>query len=128
MAERKSGYAMIGKLKQRTVEQTNHRTTLLVARHPGRVKTVTADNGSEFHGYAHIEAATGATFYFATPYHSWERGTNENLNGLIRQYLPKRASMAGLTQHDCNALARKLNTRPGKRLGYRTPEEVFFGL
>jgi IS30 family transposase len=54
----------------------------------GCVKTITADNGSEFHGYKDIEAATGVTFYFATPHHSWERGTNENTNGLIRQYLP----------------------------------------
>jgi IS30 family transposase len=125
LAERKSGYAVIGKLEERTVEETNHRTTRLVQQHPGRFKTITADNGSEFHGYADIEKATGTKFYFATPYHSWERGSNENLNGLIRQYLPKRASMAGLTQHECNAIARKLNTRPRKRLGYRTPEECF---
>ena len=70
-----------------------------------------------------VEHATGAPFYFATPHHSWERGTNENTNGLIRQYLPKRTSMAHGTQADLDAIAHKLNTRPRKRLGFRTPEE-----
>jgi len=101
------------------------RAIKLIARHPKRVATVTADNGSEFHGYALVEAATGTRFYFATPHHSWERGTNENTNGLLRQYLPKRRSMAHVTQADCDAIAAKLNTRPRKRLGYRTPEECY---
>jgi IS30 family transposase len=65
-------------------------------------------------------------FYFATPHHSWERGTNENTNGLIRQYLPKGASMATLTQQQCDSIAKKLNSRPRKRLGYRTPYQVFY--
>ena len=81
--------------------------------------------GTEFHDYKRIEERTGATFYFARPYHSWERGSNENANGLLRQYLPKGASMAGLSQQQCNAIARKLNTRPRKRLGFRTPLECF---
>ena len=63
--------------------------------------------------------------WFATPYRAWERGTNENTNGLIRQYVPKGQSMAGLTQRDCTVIARQLNTRPRKRLGYRTPEECY---
>jgi len=62
--------------------------------------------------------------FFATPHHAWERGTNENTNGLLRQYLPKGESMAHITQHDCNQIARHLNRRPRKRLGYRTPEEM----
>lgn len=62
-------------------------------------------------------------FCFATPCHSWERGTNENTNGLIRQYLPKGRSMAHITQADLDAIAAKLNSRPRKRLGYKTPEE-----
>ena len=127
LAERKSGFAIIGKLNDKTMDETNERTTELIRKYWSRFKTITADNGSEFHGYAKIEQATGIKFYFATPYHSWERGSNENLNGLIRQYLPKRASMAHLTQHACNAIARRLNTRPRKRLGYRTPEECFYG-
>ena len=63
--------------------------------------------------------------YFATPHHAWERGTNENTNGLIRQYLPKRRSMTSLTQRTCDAIALTLNQRPRKRLGYRTPEECY---
>jgi IS30 family transposase len=86
---------------------------------------VTADNGTEFHDYGRVERLMGAAFYFARPYRSWERGSNENANGLIRQYLPKGSSMAGLTQHRCNAIADQLNTRPRKRLGYRTPLECF---
>ena len=97
----------------------------LVTRQAGRVATITADNGTEFHSYKQIEAATGVEFYFATPHHSWERGTTENTNGLIRQYLPKKASFADVTQTDCEAIAAKLNSRPRKRLGYKTPEECY---
>jgi IS30 family transposase len=125
MVERATGYLELGKLERHTAAAATARCTELIGRHPGRVATVTADNGTEFHSYAEIEAATGALFYFATPHHSWERGTCENTNGLIRQYLPKRASMACVTQDDCDAIAAKLNARPRKRLGYRTPEECY---
>jgi len=125
MVERATGYLQIGKLARHTAAETAERCIELISRHDGRVVTVTADNGSEFHGYGQVEAATGTEFYFATPYHSWERGTSENTNGLIRQYLPKRQSMAHITQADCDAIATKLNTRPRKRLGYRTPEECY---
>lgn len=64
-------------------------------------------------------------FYFATPYHGWERGTNENTNGLIRQYLPKRQSMAKLTQRQCDLIADDLNNRPRKRHAYKTANECF---
>ncbi len=99
---------------------------MLMRRAPEQFKTITSDNSTEFHDYAAVEKVTGVTFYFATPYHSWERGSNENFNGLLRQYLPKRASQAGITQRHCDAMARALNTRPRKRLGYRTPEECFY--
>ena len=89
----------------------------------GLFKTITVDNGTEFHGYDQIERATGVTFYFATPYHSWERGTNENTNGLIRQYLPKRSSMQDLTQSQCSTIACILNNRPRKRYSFRSPLE-----
>ncbi len=125
MVERATGYLAIGKLVRHTAADTTARCIELIGRHPGRVATITADNGSEFHSYADIEAATDALFYFATPHHSWERGTCENTNGLIRQYLPKRASMAHVTQADCDAIAAKLNSRPRKRLGFRTPEECY---
>ena len=102
------------------------RTKSLIRRAPTRFKTITADNGTEFHDYESVERSIPVKFYFATPYHSWERGTNENLNGLLRQYLPKRSNLQGLTQRQCDAIARQLNTRPRKRLGYRTPEECFY--
>ena len=125
LVDRKTGYVMIGKLDTRTVEATNRRAVRLIHNAPRPTHTVTADNGTEFHGYKAIEAATGSSFYFATPYHSWERGTSENTNGLIRQYLPKRTSMAHITQHSCDRIAHKLNTRPRKRLRYRSPEECY---
>jgi transposase, IS30 family len=124
MVERASGYTMMGKLARHTAADCTERCIDLIRR-AGRVATITADNGSEFHGYARTEAATGVPWYFATPHHSWERGTNENTNGLIRQYLPKRTSMAHVTQLDCDAIAQRLNSRPRKRLGYRTPEECY---
>lgn len=125
LVERKTGYLVMGKLARHRASDATARTIELIGRHRGRVVTVTADNGSEFHSYAEIEAVTGTLFYFATPHHSWERGTNENTNGLLRQYLPRRQSMAHVTQADCDAIAAKLNTRPRKRLGYRTPEECY---
>jgi len=125
LVERATGYLVLGKLGARNSAEVNHRATELIQAQRRRVRTITADNGTEFHSYAAIERATAARFYFATPHHAWERGTNENTNGLIRQYLPKRASMARLTQHDCNRIAAHLNRRPRKRLGYRTPEECY---
>jgi IS30 family transposase len=126
LVERKSGFVQIGKLNARTAAQTTQRTIGLIHRRPTAFQTITADNGTEFHSYAQIERATGVRFFFATPYHSWERGTNENTNGLIRQYLPKRVSMANITQHQCNVIANKLNARPRKRLDYQTPAECLY--
>jgi IS30 family transposase len=125
MVERKTGYVVIGQLRQRTTAEVNQRATPLIQAQAQPVRTITVDNGTEFHGYAAIEQATAAQFYFATPHHAWERGTNENTNGLIRQYLPKRRSMATLTQQDCDRIAAQLNRWPRKRLGYRTPEECY---
>lgn len=126
LAERKTRFTLIGKLKARTVEEVNSRLRKLIAQNPGRIKTITADNGTEFHGYKNIELATGIKFYFANPHHSWERGTNENTNGLIRQYIPKSECMAVVSQHQCNSIANKLNSRPRKTLGFRTPKECFY--
>ena len=125
MVERKSKFALIGKLKARTSAELNRRVIQLIQREKRRIRTITADNGTEFHGYDAIEEATGATFYFATPHHSWERGLNENTNGLIRQYLPKGKSMTALTQRDCDAIAAKLNKRPRKLLDFKTPEQCY---
>jgi IS30 family transposase len=112
LIERKTGLVLIGKLPDRTADSLSRRAISLMRGHGASFETVTADNGTEFHGYERVERRTGVRFYFARPYHSWERGSNENANGLVRQYLPKGASMAGLSQHRCNAIARKLNTRP----------------
>ncbi len=125
MVERATGFTVMGKLKRHTAAECAERVIELVSGHAGRVATITADNGTEFHSYGLVEQATGALFYFATPHHSWERGTNENTNGLIRQYLPKRTSMAHVDQADLDAVAAKLNARPRKRLGYKTPEECY---
>jgi IS30 family transposase len=125
LVERKSGYLLLGQLRQRVSAAVNARARQLITAQPHPVRTITVDNGTEFHEYAKLERSTGTRFYFATPHHAWERGTNENTNGLIRQYLPKRQSLAHLTQHDCNRIAAKLNRRPRKRLGYRTPEECY---
>lgn len=123
LVDRRTGYVMIGKLEARTTEATNERAISLIRGAKRRVRTVTVDNGTEFHSYSAIERSTGARFYFATPHHAWERGTSENTNGLIRQYLPKRKSMRRVSQLDCSRIARQLNDRPRKRLGYLTPAE-----
>ena len=121
LVERATGAVLIGKLPNRTVEAINQRIISLIRNAGLPFLTMTSDNGTEFNGYAQIEAATGVTFYFARPHHPWERGSNENANGLIRQYLRKGESMTSLTQKQCDAIAHKLNTRPRKRYGYETP-------
>ena len=125
LVERQSGYLLVGKMRARTTAELNRATFELMYRHPERFRTITADNGTEFHDYRALEAATGVPFYFATPHHSWERGTNENTNGLLRQYLPKGTSLAALTQSQCDRIAETLNTRPRKRHAFQTPETCF---
>lgn len=125
LVDRKTGHVMIGKLFGRTTTATNRRAIALIRTAPRRTLSLTLDNGTEFHGFKRLERATGAAVYFATPHHSWERGTCENTNGLIRQYLPKRTSMAHVTQRDCTRIADALNSRPRKRHGYRTPAELY---
>jgi IS30 family transposase len=125
LVERKTGFTMLGKLRNRTSQGMTRRLRRLIRRAPHAFKTLTADNGTEFHDYPALEATTSVRMYFATPYHAWERGSNENLNGLLRQYLPKRTNLASVTQGQCDVIAHLLNTRPRKRLGYRTPAECF---
>ncbi len=126
LVERATGFVIIGKLRTRGSHETARKAIELIRRHPGRFKTITSDNGTEFHAYKQVEKATGVKFYFATPHHAWERGTNENTNGLIRQYLPKRTSMAHVDQRRCNWVADRLNRRPRKRYDFETPEEKFY--
>ena len=123
LVERASSCTLLIKLPDHTKAALNRRLIELIRENPDLFKTFTVDNGTEFHGYEKVEQATGVTFYFATPYHSWERGLNENTNGLIRQYLPKRRSMKNLTQARCNQIAAILNNRPRKRFGFMTPLE-----
>ena len=122
---RLAGKRLIGKMKARTEEEANRALLEVMARHPGRVATITADNGTEFHWYQQIEAVNPVKFYFATPHHSWERGTNENTNGLIRQYLPKGQTMSGVRQSKRDMIANEQNNRPRKRHGYKTPNQCF---
>lgn len=125
VVERKTGIVRIGKLNRATKDQTLARTIRLLWGERDRVKTITADNGCEFHNYKDLESALDTEVYFATPHHAWERGTNENANGLIRQYLPKGMNLTAVTQSYCERVAARLNNRPRKRLGFRTPNEVY---
>lgn len=85
-------------------EEGNRRLLKLMSRHPGCYETITSGNGCEFDGYKEVETKISAIFYFATPHHSWERGTNENTNGLIRQYPPKSTSTVALTRPQCDRI------------------------
>jgi IS30 family transposase len=128
IVERKSGLVRVGQLPRLGAQETLHRAAALLRREPHPVHTITSDNGSEFHMYKQLEQRLRTKVYFATPHHAWERATNENTNGLLRQYLPKRLCLRELTQHQCNAIAERLNNRPRLRLGFRTPNEVYYGL
>lgn len=88
------------------------------------VETVTFDNGKEFSSHATLAKALKASVYFARPHHSWERGLNENTNGLVRQYFPKKTALDNIRDDEVNQIALKLNNRPRKCLGYQTPIEV----
>ncbi len=95
--------------------------------HRDRVHTLTADNGKEFAGHREVAEGLDAGFYFATPYHSWERGLNEHVNGLVREYFPKGVDFRQVTTEQVREVEDRLNHRPRKALGYRTPYEVFHG-
>ena len=125
LVERSTGLALVAKLAHRTTTAVNRAALLLITGSGLPFKTITWDNGTEFHGYRALDEATGTQSYFAYPHRPWQRGSNENFNGLLRQYVPKRTSVAKLRQADCNALAHKLNTRPRKRYGYQTPIERY---
>jgi transposase, IS30 family len=125
LVERKTGVAIIKKLKARTKDEVTKAATRAIRRHCRQFKTITFDNGTEFHDYALLEQRFPVTVYFATPYHSWERGSNENFNGLVRQYLPKGTCMSTVTQSQCDHIAYDLNNRPRKRHGFRTPANLY---
>lgn len=127
VVERKSGLVRVGQLTRATGQHTLARTVRLLRADRARVKTITADNGTEFHMYKQLEEQLGTRVYFANPHHAWERGTNENTNGLIRQYLPKGTNLKNLNQKQCARIAEQLNNRPRLRLGFKTPNEVYSG-
>jgi len=126
LVERKTGFVIIKKIRARTVEEVNKACIDAIHEHGMKFISITFDNGTEFHGYKQLEELFPVICYFANPYHSWERGTNENTNGLIRQYIPKKSCMKNLSQASCDRIAYKLNTRPRKRLGFKTPYEVYY--
>ena len=126
--ERRSGLVLADKLERATAKLTKERTVNRfreVAR--DKKQTVTYDNGSEFWEYELVEMKTGMTIYFANPYSSWQRGANENANGLMRQFFPKKMDFAPITQPEIQKAVRLLNSRPRKRFNYLTPHEVFNG-
>lgn len=126
LVERKSGYTLIRKVERRTADAVSRAMTKLLKPYQRQVHTITSDNGKEFAGHEKVTRALRADFYFAHPYASWERGTNENTNGLIRQYFPKGMDFTPITQQEINLVMNRLNNRPRKRLGYLTPAQVFF--
>ena len=100
-------------------------TGILNRVHGSMRKTMTYDQGKEMSRHKDLTAATGVAVYFADPHSPWQRGSNENTNGLLRQYLPKGTDLSGLTQADLDTIARRLNTRPRKLHGFRSPIEVY---
>jgi IS30 family transposase len=125
LVERKSGYVMISKIKRVTKNETTAAVVRRLSQVPkGKRLTLTVDNGPENAGHQDL-AAFGLDVYFANPYHSWERGSNENANGLIRHYLPKGTDFATIDERTIQAIEGKLNDRPRKRLKWKTPREIF---
>jgi len=125
LVERKTGFAIIKKLPARNKDAVTRAATRAIRRHCHQFKTLTLDNGTEFHDYAILEQRFPVTVYFATPYHSWERGSNENLNGLLRQYLPRGMCMRNVTQSRYDQIADDLNHRPRKRFDFDTPAALY---
>lgn len=125
LVERASRYTLLKKLDAATAETTG--AAIITKMHPHRklVHTITSDNGKEFAGHQRVAKKLKAGFYFAKPYHSWERGLNENTNGLVRQYFPKGTSFATITSEEVERVQNLLNSRPRKTLGFKSPNEVF---
>ena len=127
LAERKSRYVLAGHVRSKHSAGVTIVVTHLLRPHKNRCHTVTFDNGQEFAGHEIIASALKTMIYFAHPYHSWERGLNENSNGLLRQYFPKGMELIDVTDEQVQWAVDRLNHRPRKILGFKTPFEVFFG-
>ena len=125
--ERKSRYLITGKLLDKQAEPLATISIKLFKNIKASLrKTLTVDNGKEFAAFKTIEAKTKLTIYFADPYSSWQRGCNENTNGLLRQYFPKGIDFTTITAKALAQATRRINNRPRKCLNYRTPSEVFW--
>ncbi len=128
LTERMSRLTLIAKVKHKSADLISRSVQRLLEPMVEKVFTLTSDNGKEFAKHQEIAAALKADFYFTHPYSAWQRGLNENTNGLIRQYFPKKHDFTNITDNDVTMVMNKLNNRPRKCLGFQTPNEVFFGI
>jgi IS30 family transposase len=128
LVERKSRYTVACQLDSRHSAKVTPAIIALLQPHKAQCKTLTFDNGKEFAEHEFIAQCLKAKVYFAHPYCSWERGLNENHNGLLRQFFPKKTNLLKVSQDEVNDAVYRLNHRPRKCLGYRTPHEVFYRL
>ena len=121
LAERKSGFAVFAKVTNKTSYLVSHAIVSRLKPLAARVRTITYDNGKEFAEHHFVDQELGSTAYFADPFASWQRGSNENLNGLLRQYFPKKRPLSTVTEEELRMIENHLNHRPRKRLGFRNP-------
>lgn len=129
MNERKSGIVFIDKAHDRTMAEANRITMHRFGNLPKKIcKTLTRDRGPENMGFETLQQELGIKIYFAHAYHSWERGSNENTNGLIRRFFPKKTDFRNISDKEIRLVERLLNSRPRKRLGWKTPYQVFYEL
>jgi transposase, IS30 family len=126
LVERRSKLTRLKKVERNTADLVTGASLALLGELAEGVHTITSDNGREFAGHDEIAHGLQAKFYFAHPYSSWERGLNENTNGLVRQYFPKKHDFSKITEKQLDRVVERLNNRPRKTLGYKTPNEVFF--
>ena len=126
--DRASRYLVAASLSDRKAKTYNEAVIEAFKHSALPVETMTVDNGMEFSMFSELEEALDTEVYFARPYHSWERGTNENTNGLVRQFFPKGTDFSGVNPREVEQAAGLLNNRPRKCLGYRTPAEVMKAL
>ena len=124
--ERKSKYTVLTKSNTKHANLVRQSIVKGLKPYQNQINTITYDNGLEFSEHQNIAQTLSANIYFAHPYSSWERGLNENTNGLIRQYLPKSRPLNNFTQKELNYIMDQLNHRPRKTLGFKTPYELFF--
>jgi transposase, IS30 family len=124
LVDRKSKLVRLAHVTRNTAELVAQAMTTQLG--PLSVKTITSDNGREFARHQQVAQSLAADFFFAHPYSSWERGVNENTNGLVRQYCPKKSDFALITAAQLDRVMCRLNNRPRKTLSYKTPNEVFF--